>query len=54
MTKISRDDYAALYGPTAGDQIRLGDTDLWIEVEQDLTFGARSRCSAAGSRSASR
>jgi urease subunit alpha len=36
---ISRAQYAALYGPTVGDQIRLGDTDLWIEVEQDLTFG---------------
>ncbi|CAN5179271.1 urease subunit alpha [soil metagenome] len=39
MVEISRSDYAALYGPTVGDQVRLGDTDLWIEVEQDLTFG---------------
>src|SRR6185436_19864948 len=37
MVQISRSEYAALYGPTAGDQIRLGDTDLWIEVEQDYT-----------------
>ncbi len=37
--EISRADYAALYGATTGDQIRLGDTDLWIEVEDDLTFG---------------
>jgi len=36
---IDRAAYAALYGPTVGDQVRLGDTDLWIEVEQDLTFG---------------
>ena len=33
--RISRDRYAALYGPTAGDQIRLADTDLWIEIERD-------------------
>jgi urease subunit alpha len=37
MTSIDRDRYAALYGPTTGDQVRLADTDLWIEVEQDLT-----------------
>ncbi len=36
---IARDRYAALYGPTAGDQIRLADTDLWIEVERDDCFG---------------
>ena len=41
MSRISRDDYAALFGPTAGDQIRLGDTDLWIEIEQDLTVRRR-------------
>ena len=39
MVEISREAYAALYGPTTGDQVRLGDTDLWIEVEDDLTFG---------------
>ena len=33
--KISRRAYADLYGPTIGDRIRLGDTDLWIEVERD-------------------
>jgi urease subunit alpha len=36
-TKIARADYAALYGPTTGDRVRLGDTDLIIEVERDLT-----------------
>jgi urease subunit alpha len=36
-TRISRPDYAAMYGPTTGDRIRLGDTDLIIEVERDLT-----------------
>jgi urease subunit alpha len=36
---ISRERYAALYGPTAGDRIRLADTDLWIEVERDDCAG---------------
>ncbi|RPF26451.1 urease subunit alpha [Georgenia muralis] len=39
MVEISRERYAALYGPTVGDQVRLGDTDLWIEVEEDRTVG---------------
>lgn len=37
--QISREKYASLYGPTSGDQVRLADTDLWIEVEKDLTIG---------------
>ncbi len=36
-TSISRADYAAMFGPTVGDKIRLADTDLIIEVERDLT-----------------
>ena len=36
-TRIARADYAAMYGPTTGDRVRLGDTDLVIEVERDLT-----------------
>ena len=35
--KIPRRQYADLYGPTAGDRIRLADTELLIEVERDLT-----------------
>ncbi len=35
--KIKRSDYAAMFGPTAGDKLRLADTDLVIEVERDLT-----------------
>ncbi|MFI3305330.1 MAG: urease subunit alpha [Rikenellaceae bacterium] len=35
--KISREKYANLYGPTAGDKIRLGDTDLIVEIERDYT-----------------
>ncbi|WP_437311305.1 urease subunit alpha [Sorangium sp. So ce388] len=34
---ISHSSYASLYGPTLGDKVRLADTDLLIEVEQDLT-----------------
>ncbi|MHB8747230.1 MAG: urease subunit alpha [Gammaproteobacteria bacterium] len=36
--KISRRAYAEMYGPTVGDRVRLGDTELWIEVEQDHTI----------------
>ena len=35
--KISRQAYAETYGPTKGDRIRLADTDLILEVEQDHT-----------------
>ena len=35
--EISRAHYAAMYGPTTGDKLRLADTDLVIEVERDLT-----------------
>lgn len=35
--KLTRSQYASLYGPTTGDQVRLGDTDLWVEVEKDYT-----------------
>ncbi|HEY0543630.1 MAG TPA: urease subunit alpha [Actinoallomurus sp.] len=40
MSEISRDRYAQLYGPTAGDRVRLADTDLFIEVTEDLSRGA--------------
>ena len=39
MTRIERARYAAMYGPTVGDQIRLADTDLWLEVEEDRCVG---------------
>src|SRR5579863_816254 len=35
--EISRQRYAALYGPTVGDRVRLADTDLVIEIEKDFT-----------------
>ena len=37
MTTISRKAYADMFGPTTGDKVRLGDTELFIEVEQDFT-----------------
>lgn len=36
-TTISRASYADMYGPTTGDRVRLADTELFIEVERDLT-----------------
>jgi urease subunit alpha len=38
MPKLSRSAYAAMYGPTKGDKVRLADTDLFIEVEDDRTI----------------
>lgn len=37
MARMARRDYAAMYGPTTGDRIRLADTDLWAEIEHDYT-----------------
>src|SRR5450756_1007155 len=39
MSELSSERYALLYGPTAGDRIRLADTSLLIEVERDLCAG---------------
>ena len=36
--KITRQAYAEMFGPTVGDRVRLADTELWIEVEQDYTI----------------
>ena len=38
MTTISRRAYAEMFGPTTGDRVRLADTELWIEVEEDRTI----------------
>nr|WP_167449015.1 urease subunit alpha [Mesorhizobium hawassense] len=37
MARITRASYAQMYGPTVGDKVRLADTELFIEVEKDLT-----------------
>jgi urease subunit alpha len=36
VIRLSRREYVELYGPTTGDRVRLGDTELWAEVEDDL------------------
>ncbi len=40
MSKIGRRAYAEMFGPTKGDRVRLADTDLVIEVEDDYTLRA--------------
>jgi urease subunit alpha len=35
VKQIDRRAYAEMYGPTTGDRVRLGDTELWIEIERD-------------------
>jgi urease subunit alpha len=35
--RISRREHSLRHGPTVGDRVRLGDTDLWIRIEEDLT-----------------
>lgn len=35
--KMSREQYAQMYGPTTGDSVRLADTDLFIQIEKDYT-----------------
>jgi urease subunit alpha len=37
-TKITRQAYAEMFGPTTGDRVRLADTELIIEVEKDYTI----------------
>ena len=39
-TKITRQAYAEMFGPTTGDRLRLADTELIIEVEHDYTLRA--------------
>ncbi len=40
MTTMDKRAYAETYGPTVGDRVRLADTDLVVEVEQDFTLRA--------------
>ncbi|MET9358742.1 urease subunit alpha [Streptomyces sp. NPDC006617] len=39
MPELSRTAYADLFGPTTGDRVRLADTDLFVEIEEDLSGG---------------
>lgn len=47
--KIDRHRYAELFGPTEGDSIRLGDTDLFIKIEKDYT-GYGNECKFGGGK----
>ena len=48
MVWLDRSRYAAIYGPTVGDEVRLGDTDLWIQIERDLTVGGEEAVFGGG------
>lgn len=36
VLKLTRKQYSDLFGPTTGDKVRCGDTDLFIQIEKDL------------------
>ncbi|MEO1089662.1 MAG: urease subunit alpha [Pseudomonadota bacterium] len=48
MAQLSRRHYAELYGPTTGDLVRLGDTDLLAEIERDFTVYGDELTTGAG------
>jgi urease subunit alpha len=48
MVWLDRSRYAAIFGPTVGDEVRLGDTDLWIQIERDLTVGGEEAVFGGG------
>ena len=39
MIELSRSEYSQLFGPTTGDQVRLADTDLFIQITEDRCVG---------------
>ncbi|KAH0393791.1 urease, partial [Aureobasidium melanogenum] len=50
MFTLEREAYISMFGPTAGDLVRLGATDLWIKVEKDFTqYG--DECTFGGGKS---
>ena len=52
MATISRQEYNNLFGPTVGDKIRLGDTDLYVEIEKTCANTATRSSTAAARPSA--
>jgi len=50
MSSLDRGEYAARYGPTTGDRVRLADTDLWVVVEGDDVYPVMSCLAGAGRR----
>ena len=51
--EIDRHRYCELFGPTEGDNIRLGDTDLFVEIEKDYT-GYGDECKFGGGKALKR
>jgi urease len=47
---MTREAYIGMYGPTVGDRVRLGSTDLWIKVEKDMTIHGEE-CNFGGGKS---
>jgi urease len=47
---LERNIYATMFGPTTGDLVRLGNTDLWIKVEKDYTVYG-DECKFGGGKS---
>ncbi|KAK0753901.1 urease [Schizothecium vesticola] len=47
--RMERKAYVAMFGPTVGDRVRLGATDLWVKVEKDLT-GYGDECKFGGGK----
>ncbi len=50
MPRIDRAAYAAMFGPTTGDRVRLADTELILQVEADRTIYGGERSSSAAAR----
>src|SRR5688572_8770021 len=48
MSKLTREAYARLYGPTTGDVIRLADTELLVEIERDYAIHGHELVVGAG------
>ena len=50
MSTLSRRAYAEMFGPTTGDRVRLADTELFIEVERDLSPPTAKRSSSVAAK----
>jgi urease subunit alpha len=48
VSRLDARDYVSLYGPTTGDRVRLGDTDLWVQVETDDTVPGEEMVGGCG------
>ena len=48
MSGLSRRRYGGMFGPTVGDRLRLADTELFVEVEQDLTLAGEEAVFGGG------